>query len=58
MYWEIELNPPHKVISVKTGCPEKKKLELLDKIAKILHSLGQTYHKVQIVVNKDEKKHY
>lgn len=46
MCWEIELNPPHGVVSVETNGP-KEKFELLDhEIRESLHSSGQTYHEV------------
>lgn len=55
MYWEIELNPPHEVISMETNWPEEK-LELLDnEIVESLNSSGQTYHKVQLTVDEGGK---
>lgn len=45
IYWEIELNPPHEVLSMGTKCPEEK-LEVLDiEIVESLNSSGQTHQK-------------
>ena len=55
MYWEIELNLPHVVISMETNW-QKEKLELLDnEIVESLNSSGQTYHKVQMRVDEGGK---
>lgn len=56
VYWEIELNPPHEVISMETNWPGEK-WELLDlsRWNNSLNSSVQTSHKVQRAVDKWEK---
>lgn len=45
IYWEIELNPPHEVISMEMKWPEEK-LELLAiEIVESLNPSGQTHRR-------------
>lgn len=52
VYWGIVLNPPYEVLSTEINWSGEK-LELLDhEIVESLHLSGQTYHKVQMAVDK------
>ena len=55
MFWEIELQLPQNVIPMETNWREKLIHVITENFMTILNQSDQTYHKVQITIDKKGK---
>lgn len=55
MFWEIELQLPQNVIPMETNWTEKLIHVITENFMTILNQSDQTYHKVQITIDKKGK---